>query len=144
MSNTTPTPDNSDQDDREFRDPAKLFNKLENFFDDDGRPKQPDTGGWMSPGASRIVTERSRQVLHHGYTAEHDTGHINELVRAAACYLEWAANELEGVDADVPSPFWPSDWAWKTPSSPEEAIIRGGALAAAMLDAAQGDYLGGN
>ena len=98
-------------------------------------------------GAELIAAERARQVSGEGYTAEHDKGHVLELIRAANCYTQYVvvqgqnpfmAPELFGHPADLYSngnPLWP--WGrddWK-PGEAKRDLIKAGALLAAALDA---------
>lgn len=91
-----------------------------------------------SLGILRMQRERNRQTQEKGYTPEHDAQHEDgELARAAACYLDWAASKLEGVDVDEPHPFWPwGEQSWN-PENPMRAIEKAGAMAAAEFDRAQ-------
>lgn len=87
------------------------------------------------PGMDAFRRERVRQVVEEGYDAEHDARHApEELLRAGACYLDWAASEFEGADQDSPHPFWPwSEEAWK-PDNVQRAMEKGVALVAAAYD----------
>lgn len=86
-------------------------------------------------GIEILEAERVRQVAEKGYTLLNDSGRSGDLARAAACYLDWAASQLEGVSIDEPHAFWPwSNEDWK-PVDVKTALTKAGALAAAALDA---------
>lgn len=94
------------------------------------------TIGFGVTGVGMIQTERNKQI-DKGFTLNHDLDHGDELLRAAACYLDWAATQIEGQsDPNEPThPFWPwetTDW---NPGTPEEAIIKAAAMVAAFYDA---------
>jgi hypothetical protein len=85
-------------------------------------------------GIGAMQMERNKQI-DRGYTVEHDRVHGDDLLRAAACYLDWAACQKELIDVDIPHPFWP--WAeeeWN-PGTPDEALVKAGAMVAAYYDA---------
>lgn len=89
-------------------------------------------------GLDLIVEERLRQVEKLGYTVEHDHAEHSpeELMRIGACYVDWAACDLEGSYADNPHPFWPEDSSipWKPEESAIENAAKGAAFVAAALD----------
>lgn len=88
-------------------------------------------------GVTKVMEERRHQI-GKGYTLTHDQEHGESLLRAAACYLDWAATEAEGASMDEPHPFWPWDEKDWNPGTPEEAIIKGTAMAVAYWDAFYG------
>jgi hypothetical protein len=81
--------------------------------------------------------ERNDQI-DKGFSIDHDLAHGDELLRAAACYLDWAASKIEGSDDPNevgPHVFWPwddNDW---NPGTPQEAMIKSAAMVAAYYDA---------
>lgn len=72
-------------------------------------------------GVSMIASERSRQILVEGWTAEHDDEHEGcELARAAAVYtLNGAKNFAPVLDMRNPLEHWPQTWSriWFKPKS---------------------------
>lgn len=94
-------------------------------------------------GAMAITRERARQVLHEGYTREHDAEHgPNELINAALAYTVQAQDRIteadgQGVGADGPEQYWPWDWdLFKTSDDELRSLAKAGALLAAAYDAA--------
>ena len=91
----------------------------------------------MSLGIHKMQTERARQIFDLKYDKQHDFDYHDpaDLARAAACYMDWAASQYEGASIDEPHAFWP--WpaeAWNPGETPERAIEKAGALAAAAYD----------
>jgi hypothetical protein len=98
-------------------------------------------------GAELIAAERQRQVTEEGYTAEHDIGHVDELLQAAKCYAETARFHLRHpeawqwqspvpVDDDTGQRYWPwNDEEWKPGIDPVRMLEKAGALIAAAIDA---------
>lgn len=84
-----------------------------------------------------IAVERARQVLDEGYTADHDTGHAEELAAAAGSYAL--------PEAERPKDFYatgvPATWPWEgrywkpTPDDRRRELVKAGALIVAALDA---------
>ena len=99
-------------------------------------------------GLDLIVEERLRQVGSLGYDLPHDDiEHTpEELLRIGSCYIEYAANEMEGLGQDSPHPFWPQGTSipWKPEASPMETAIKGAAFVAAALDLMHYRLLGGD
>lgn len=93
----------------------------------------------MPSGAEKIVRERQRQITEEGYTHKHDQGHTaGELARAAACYTDFVAEQLEGGHWDEPHPFWPWDPRyWKPGPDEVSTLVKAGALIAAEIDRIQ-------
>ena len=92
-------------------------------------------------GIGRMQQERNKQI-DKGYTYESDfEDHLN-LLRAAACYMDYAANLAEGMEQDIPHPFWPWDAETWNPGNAEEAMIKAGAMAAAVYDALYAEGVG--
>lgn len=88
-------------------------------------------------GLDLIVEERLRQVNPLGYDIKHDAQchSPEELMRVGSCYIEYAANEMEGMAQDSPHPFWPdTEIPWKPEESPIENAAKGAAFVAAALD----------
>lgn len=80
--------------------------------------------------------ERQRQIEEEGYEPHNDIGRSSELLRAAACYADWAASDMDGGSIDEPHPFWP--WEpedWKPGGSAMRAMEKSAALMAAAYDA---------
>lgn len=92
-------------------------------------------------GRQLIDRERVKQ-LQHGFTVEHDERchTVDELARIAVCYMDFAVNQIEGVDQDEPHTFWPPFTAipWKPKDEPYETFVMGAAFAEAALDLAIG------
>ncbi len=83
---------------------------------------------------SLILTERQRQPSL-GWTAEHDAGHAEQLLKAASCYRSNASNPTPWSQSPGRRYGWP--WAeeyWK-PKTAREDLIRAGALYLAAEDA---------
>lgn len=96
-----------------------------------------------SAGIEAFGDERQRQIEEEGYEPHGDFGRASELARAAACYADWAAADLEGMSIDEPHAFWP--WApedWKPGGSAMRAMEKSAALMAAAYDALHGEALG--
>lgn len=97
-------------------------------------------------GLDLIVEERLRQVDKLGYTVEHDAEEhsVEELMRIGACYVDWAACDLEGVSMDSPHPFWPTDSTipWIPEFSAMENAAKGAAFVAAALDLLHAKMMG--
>lgn len=88
-----------------------------------------------SRGIEEFGNERTRQIEEEGYAPHADVGRSEELLRAAACYADWAAEQLEGGVPDEPHAFWPwesDDWK---PVNPLRAMEKSAALMAAAYDA---------
>ena len=101
----------------------------------------------MTEATDMIVAERKRQVTEEGFTAEHDDGHADQLIRAAKCYAEAGrflvrhphpsvfAYRDAPVDADTGEAYWP--WHpsyWKPTGDPVRDLVKAGALIAAAID----------
>ncbi len=88
-------------------------------------------------GAGWVWSERSRH-LDLGYTIAHDADEhsVEELTRIGSCYINWAANGLEGSEGDIPPAFYPEDSSipWKTPDSEVEGLVKGASFILAALD----------
>lgn len=88
-------------------------------------------------GSQRIAAERLRQKSEEGYRAEHDKGHADELVLAAACYAIGPERlEMEqGANHPVPVRWpWGSEY-WKPGPDRIRDLEKAGALIAAAIDA---------
>ncbi len=85
-----------------------------------------------------FASERLRQVTEEGFDKAHDAEHSpSTLLAAAACYLNHAGLQLEGLGlgrAGTPEHWpWNGSW-WKPADKPDRNLIKGGALAMAALD----------
>jgi hypothetical protein len=89
-------------------------------------------------GLGKMSMERFQQFNEKGYSREHDQMHGPALLRAAACYVDWAADMEEGTydpNETGPHPFWPwEDEQWN-PGDSEQAMLKGAAMVAAYWDA---------
>ena len=97
-------------------------------------------------GLDMIVEERMRQPDELGYTLQHDDEEhsFEELLRIGACYVDYAANDAEGMGQDSPHPFWPdTSIPWKPEESSMENAVKGAAFVAAALDLMQYQLFGG-
>jgi hypothetical protein len=101
----------------------------------------PDDAG-HSRAAQDVLDERARQVTGEGWTHEHDDGHRDgELAAAAACY---AASAHDDFPWDPPTD-WPWSGQWWKPSderSPRRDLVKAAALILAeieRLDRAEAD-----
>jgi hypothetical protein len=85
-----------------------------------------------SIGLELITNERLRQIIVEGFTADHDTTHIDkELAAAAACYVA----HYVGAGKNA----WPWDLCWWKPSEdPIRNLVKAGALIAAEIDRLKG------
>lgn len=95
----------------------------------------------MSTGAERIAAERARQVSEEGYTPEHDSGHAEQLTRAAEAYAYYAEVQILTGDARPWNPplIAPTSWPWderywKPSDDPRRNLEKAGALIAAAID----------
>ena len=85
----------------------------------------------MKTGIELISEERQRQINIEGWTAEHDSEHVNnELALAAACYI---------VPDIYSSGYWPSTWdpKWFKSTTRIRDLVKAGALIAAEIDRLQ-------
>jgi len=89
-------------------------------------------------GIELIAKERQRQIDAEGFTPDHDDGHGNgELIAAARCYAQYAQYQhVPNGTADGNHPqWWPWDEEWWKPSAdPIRNIAKAGALLAADID----------
>ncbi len=98
----------------------------------------------MNKGIDAFHGERVRQIQQEGYAPADDVGRSDQLIRAAACYADYAASQLEGIDADEPHPFWPwSAECWKPGNTHLRTLEKAGALLAAGYDALYEELLHG-
>lgn len=81
-----------------------------------------------------IRAERARQMHGEGWTPEHDAGHKNgELAAAAAAYAFSAATADRHYSAD-PIGFWPWDARWWKPTTPRRDLVKAAALIVAEIE----------
>lgn len=96
----------------------------------------------MTPGALAVLSERRRQVVDEGFTAERDAMYDSGfLASASAAYALAAADKLHpfsqgdgGYERGSPPEMWPSDLTWWKPSTPQRDLEKAAALAIAELD----------
>jgi hypothetical protein len=97
-------------------------------------------------GAELITTERQRQIDVEGWTPEHDDGHEEgELAAAACCYAYQAFSPLIAEttpleDEEIINSLWPAWWDikwWKPSPDPIRNLVKAGALIAAEIDRLQ-------
>lgn len=96
-------------------------------------------------GLDLIVEERLRQVDKLGYSIAHDDEHHSpeELLRIGACYIDYAATDMEGVGQDEEHAFWPDTTIpWKPEMSSIENAAKGAAFVAAALDLLHAQMMG--
>lgn len=87
-----------------------------------------------------LKKERVRQITDEGWTPEHDQklNYQGNLVRAAACYLDW--DRQNGVEPMTMPTIWPWEKHWWKPTAQNgqegitRELIRGGALLMAEYD----------
>lgn len=91
-------------------------------------------------GSSLIATERIRQIVSEGWTAEHDDRHYEGNIALAgatyalhACSQIQSPDDIHGVPAEWP---WDDKW-WKPSISPIRNLVKAGALIAAEIDRLQ-------
>lgn len=86
-------------------------------------------------GVARITAERTRQIEHEGYSAEHDDAHATgQLTLAACCYAHHAVEQQRGRDAAIPT-NWPwHQGEWNPAPDPLRNLEIAGALIAAEID----------
>lgn len=82
-----------------------------------------------------IKAERQRQIDVEGYEPEHDDAHqLEELVLAAACYLERAYVVVDGPMRRPPT-GWPWERsAWKPKNDARRNLVRAAALVVAEIE----------
>ncbi len=84
-------------------------------------------------GAELIAAERQRQIEAEGWTPEHDDGHTQgELAAAAQCYL--ARHDVRSDWNEMPPDWWPWNAWWKPSRDPVRNLVKAGALIAAEID----------
>ena len=97
----------------------------------------------MRKGTDMIAAERERQITEEGWTAGHDSNHIDcELLQAACSYgldvlaRENAGNMYGSNYQDMSDSCWPwSDASFKpTPKDTIRQLVKAGALIAAEID----------
>lgn len=92
-------------------------------------------------GIELISAERKRQVEVEGWTARHDSGHVNdELALAAACYaLPKHVRNRNIMDRPLLSYLWPFSFDWWKPKQRNriKELVKAGALIAAEIDRLQ-------
>lgn len=97
-------------------------------------------------GLDLIVEERLRQVEQLGYTVEHDNAEhsAEELMRIGACYVDFAAMDMEGQCDGEQHPFWPEGTTipWRPEMSAIENAAKGAAFVAAALDLMHAQMMG--
>lgn len=99
-----------------------------------------DINMYAGHGNQLVDRERFKQ-LTKGYTVEHDEEEhdVPTLARVAACYIDFAVNQIEGMDQDDPHPFWPETTIpWKPKEEPYETFVMGLTFGMAALDLAIG------
>lgn len=91
----------------------------------------------MKTGNEKIAEERTRQITHEGWSAEHDATHTHGELRIAAICYEVCGDALKsGIrNFHIQSDSWP--WAqqyWKPSDSIERNYVKSGALFKAEAD----------
>jgi hypothetical protein len=100
--------------------------------------------------ARDLLAERARQVLHEGWTPEHDDEHSGgEMADAAGVYALHAGGHDMQMSDGSPSAYWPWAKEWWKPSDRRRNLVKAGALILAEIErldraaerapAAQGD-----
>lgn len=90
-------------------------------------------------GAELIAAERERQIRVEGWTPDHDDKYLdNELVLAAASYIE-AATDIKNIsDHGSALRRWPWKISWFKPNNDRaRCLVKAAALIAAELDRMQ-------
>ncbi len=92
-----------------------------------------------------VAAERRRQVEKEGYVVQHDDGHKDrELAAAAGCYVQHYFGRAWVYDSNLPARYqeepcpqdWPDTWDmkyWK-PKSPRQDLVRAAALIVAEIE----------
>ena len=89
---------------------------------------------------TEIAAERDRQVTQEGWTPEHDDGHENgEMAAAAACYaigskIETTERGRNSVTRLVSRQIWPWGDEWWKPKTRRRNLIRAAALLVAEIE----------
>lgn len=102
---------------------------IEDFDAASAHRQRRNEGAAMSGqrGTDLIAAERQRQIDVEGFAPEYDTGRVDELAGAAACY---AVGHCD---------IWAWPWSrrdWKpTPDDRVRELVKAGALIAAAIDA---------
>lgn len=97
--------------------------------------------GWLDPddlgkAALDVLAERERQEAQEGWSMEHDDGHQNgEMAAAAAAYAfnAYCRTSVRSFAAD-PVGFWPWDLSWWKPTTPRRDLIKAAALILAEIE----------
>ncbi|UVJ42538.1 hypothetical protein NVV94_18160 [Pseudomonas sp. LS1212] len=86
----------------------------------------------MPAAAGRdVLAERRRQIRDKGWTADHDDGHADgKLAAAAASYALRAAGARHGDVSD----FWPWRCSQLKQSDPRRMLVKAGALILAEIE----------
>jgi hypothetical protein len=97
----------------------------------------------MKTGIEMIAAERERQITEKGYTPEHDDGHRDrELAAAAGAYALHAAGfasvpyiEGDNLNFDTITPIWPFDETEFVGTTEQmDALVKAGALIVAEIE----------
>jgi len=83
---------------------------------------------------NEIATERDRQILHEGYSQDHDDTHKDGSLAAAAGAYAFAASQHFDLGDGLPMFGWP--WHarhWK-PSSSRQMLVKAAALIVAEIE----------
>lgn len=96
-------------------------------------------------GATQIMTERNRTILHEGYDDAHDDQHTaGELSAAAVAHIRQAATILNAKQADqclwwLPAAraCWPFNDGWKPTDDPIKHLVQAGQFITAEIDRLQ-------
>lgn len=89
-----------------------------------------------SSAARDVLAERARQVSAEGWTPNHDDGHSDGSISAAAAAYAFSAYlgiTYRACAAD-PLGFWPWDAEWWKPSHPRRDLVKAGALILAEIE----------
>lgn len=84
-----------------------------------------------------VLKERVRQIAQEGWTAEHDDGHgEGSLSAAASAYALHAYETLSPnrIAKSYPPGMWPFDGEWWKPKNPRRDLVRAAALILAEIE----------
>lgn len=91
-----------------------------------------------------VLKERSRQMIVHGWTIEHDDEHTDfSLAAAASCYanpmqilVDGGGLTVMGVDDEALPLGWPETWddGWWKPSEYRRNLVKAAALLIAEIE----------
>jgi hypothetical protein len=89
----------------------------------------------IGKGGVDVLTERRRQIIEEGWTAEHDDQHHNkELAIAGACYALGPSHVWLRVRTRAEQIGWPWSPEWWKPKNHRRDLVRAAALMIAEIE----------